>query len=185
MQIHYYSEVTGEYRGTTDARLDPLEGTPLIPRLATDVPPPEERPGYARCWIDGTWQQVEDHRGEVLFSTSSGERREWGELGPIPLAPEGWTPEAPGDAPGEHQIWDAEAGTWKDDPEAMAAARRAALLAELAGLDLFLPRAVEDCIESGALQASALSTHNQERLARKHSLRAELAELAGLAREEA
>lgn len=173
MQIYHYVALTGEYLHQTTARLDPLEGKPLIPRLATHVPPPKGQPGYARCWIDGGWQQVEDRRGEVLYSTAGGERREWAELGPIPLGPDGWTTHAPG----EHQVWDAQAGVWKDDAEAVRSVRRAAILAELADLDRYLPRSVEDCIEAGALQASALSDRNQERLERKHGLRAELAGL--------
>jgi hypothetical protein len=171
MQIYHYAALTGEYLHQSTARLDPLEGKPLIPGLATPVAPPEVQPGHARCWIDGGWQQVEDRRGEVLYSTASGERHVWTELGPIP---EGWTTHAPG----EHQVWDGDAGAWKDDPEAVAASRRAEILAELADLDRYLPRAVEDLIESGALQAANLGVHNQQRLARKHELRAALAELA-------
>ncbi len=171
MNIYHYDCRTGEYLGQGVARHDPLESKPLIPRLATTAPPPEEQLGHARCWVDGGWQQVEDHRGEVLYSTVSGERREWSELGTVP---EIWT----ADAPGEHQVWDAKAGAWVDDPVTRAIARRAAILAELANLDLYLPRSVEDLIEAGAIPDDALSQHNQQRLLRKRELRVELAALA-------
>lgn len=82
-----------------------------------------------------------------------------------------WNADVLGPAPTEEHL---EQG-WRMH---LAAARRAEILAELADLDRYLPRSVEDLIESGALQAGNLGVHNQERLARKHGLRAELAGLA-------
>ncbi len=66
----------------------------------------------------------------------------------------------------------------KDAPELVAwqtaGTRIQEIRAELAALDVFLPRAVEDLIAAGV---KGLSQHNLDRLAAKQALRAELAEL--------
>lgn len=170
MQIFHYADQSGEYLHASTTRLDPIGGKPLVPRDATPVAPPEARPGYARCWIDGAWHQVEDHRGEVLYSTVSGERVEWEELGPVP---EGWWTTQ---APGEHQVWDAEAGAWAEDSKAVAAARREEIESDLLDLDALAIR---------PLRAAAAGTDTQidrDRVASLEAvaqdLRAERAELA-------
>ncbi|SKA85874.1 hypothetical protein SAMN02745704_01926 [Paucidesulfovibrio gracilis DSM 16080] len=70
---------------------------------------------------------------------------------------------------------------WPRDEVADAAeadlARRRQILAELAALDRFLPRSVEDLLDAGVIQLADLSLENQDRRAQKLALRDELAEL--------
>lgn len=170
--IHHYDAVSGEHLGSGEARLDPVEQQPLVPRNATMTPPPPALAGHAVCFRDGGWQQVEDHRGKTAYATADGAPRVLSELGPVP---EGYTLLPPG----AFQVWDEAAGTWVDDPDAERAAQAAACEAELHELDRWLPRSVEDLIDAGAVPETALSDYNQTRLARKRQLRAELATLAG------
>jgi hypothetical protein len=58
--------------------------------------------------------------------------------------------------------------------EAEAAQAMAEAKAELARLDVFLPRSVEDLLDAGAVQECGLSSHNLARLARKRELRSML-----------
>jgi hypothetical protein len=51
------------------------------------------------------------------------------------------------------------------------------ILTELAALDRWLPRSVEDLIEAEAIPLQALSIQNQERLVKKQTLRTELLNL--------
>lgn len=58
-----------------------------------------------------------------------------------------------------------------------AEARRGQIFSELAALDRFLPRSVEDLLDAGVIQLADLSLENQDRRAQKLALRDELAEL--------
>lgn len=78
MEIHHYHPETGEFCGTDQASIDPLESEKrgkeiyLLPANATTSPPPTEKEGYARCFLRGEWTQVEDHRGRDLYLKSDG-----------------------------------------------------------------------------------------------------------------
>ena len=78
-------------------------------------------------------------------------------------------------------VYHEEAITAVVDEEAKAEyeknARVAEIDTELAEIDKFLPRSVEDLIESGAIESESLSQYNQDRLDRKIELRAELSTL--------
>lgn len=65
----------------------------------------------------------------------------------------------------------------QDDPRGTTEWRQAEIYDELAVLDTYLPRSIEDLIESGAVSAESLSMYNQGRLAQKQTLRAELVNL--------
>ena len=107
--LYLFDVETGEYRGTKPARMSPLEpDVPLIPRAATLVAPPEPVPGYARCWRDGEWVLIEDHRGQTVYSTEDGREIVIKELGPLP---ENVTTQP---RPSERHVW--QDGAWKEEP---------------------------------------------------------------------
>ncbi|MBU1001913.1 MAG: phage tail assembly chaperone [Proteobacteria bacterium] len=124
MQIYNFHPGTGEYLGSGIARPDPLEdGRFLIPAHAAEVAPLEPGQGQAVVWTGEGWDLVEDHRGEVHYSTATGEPLIIEELGALPA---GLT----GTAPGDFQNWDAAAGAWADDVQALTALYATALRAE-------------------------------------------------------
>jgi hypothetical protein len=115
--LYYFDINTGEFIGAKPARMSPLEpDVPLVPRAATLVAPPEPVPGYARCWRDGKWEYVEDHRGQTVYSIEDGSERTIDTLGPLP---DDVTTEPP---PSPFHYW--QDGQWVEDIEA---ARQAAI----------------------------------------------------------
>ena len=58
-----------------------------------------------------------------------------------------------------------------NSPTQKAGRQAEAACAELATLDLFIPRGLEDLINSGVFNENKLSAYNQARLARKRELR--------------
>lgn len=46
--------------------------------------PPAEREGYEIVWESGKYEEYEDHRGEVYYSTLTGDKLVIEELGPVP-----------------------------------------------------------------------------------------------------
>lgn len=119
MRIYRYSRKTREYVGSSEARESPLEpGVYLVPANATATAPPDAQEGYARVWDGASWAQVEDHRGETVYSIATGEVVPITAPGPLP---DGVTALVPGPCP----IWDAEAAAWTTDTDALAAAVRA------------------------------------------------------------
>lgn len=100
MKIYNYDE-NGVYLGQTAARKSPLETDVfLIPARATDVAPPEAEDGYARVWNGSQWQQIEDHRGEVVYDSQTGEDVTIETIGPIGSGLVTSPPELPLDKPG-------------------------------------------------------------------------------------
>jgi len=83
MQIYLYDPSTGEIIGEREAKTSPLDKSPLIPAFATKVAPPEQGAGFARCFIDGGWVYVEDHRGETVYNTTTGELKVITDLGKV------------------------------------------------------------------------------------------------------
>lgn len=112
MKVYYFYE-TGEYAGEKEARLDPLESlfqgrdVFLLPAGATFEVPPIPAEGYARCWIDGKWEIIEDHRGEIVYSKDDGSSVAVVVIGPID---EEYTAVKPKD----NQEWDKNTGQWID-----------------------------------------------------------------------
>lgn len=100
MNVYKYND-NGEYIGTEEALLDPLEtelqgeNVYLLPANATFIEPPEAQESFARVWNGEAWQEVEDHRGTEywlpgdVYGTPA---HEMTELGPLP---EGATTTAP------------------------------------------------------------------------------------------
>jgi len=63
MKIYHYTD-TGEYKGETDARVDPLDANNyLIPRNATTQAPPQVGDNQAAIYDGQEWSIEEDHRG--------------------------------------------------------------------------------------------------------------------------
>lgn len=151
MELYHYDPETGEYRGSREARLDPLEsrkaGEPryLIPANATTEAPPLPRAGFVPCWRDGAWQQIEDHRGKAGWI--DGAPSEVARLGPLP---NGWSEEPP------------------PPPEPTPEDR-------LAETDADMARVVEDLVDllerKGIISRSELPEAAQQRIAERMALR--------------
>lgn len=65
--LYHTHPVTGEFVGSSLARLDPLEGLPVIPAHATLTPPPEAVQGHTAVFAEGVWTNVVDHRGQIFY----------------------------------------------------------------------------------------------------------------------
>lgn len=92
MNVYKYND-NGEYIGTEEALLDPLETEQqekeiyLLPANATFTAPPAEKEGFARVWAGESWQEVEDHRGTKYWLPEDkygAPAREMKELGALP-----------------------------------------------------------------------------------------------------
>lgn len=83
MNAFHYHLVTGEFLHELPVRMDPVEGKPMVPANATLLQPPAVKPGHTRCFVDGDWTQVEDHRGETHFKDDRTPVR-IAKLGPVP-----------------------------------------------------------------------------------------------------
>lgn len=101
MEVYHYHPHTKEFFGTSSADPNPLEkGEFIVPAHATEVAPPAAVEARVRCWFDGEWQQVEDHRGRTIYSAEDGTAVDIALPGPIPegfttVNPAGSEPEQP------------------------------------------------------------------------------------------
>jgi len=90
MNIYHYHPREGLSQSLADP--DPMnEGQFLIPAHATVIVPPIVETGHAVIFKEGEWQEVEDHRGTLLYD-KNGVEKTLATLGPIP---EGWSLEPP------------------------------------------------------------------------------------------
>lgn len=55
-----------------------------IPANSTSIAPPDAIPGKVNLFSGNRWQQVDDHRGETVYSTKTGEPVEIGQPGDYP-----------------------------------------------------------------------------------------------------
>lgn len=55
-----------------------------IPANSTSIAPPDALPGKANVFSGNSWQQVDDHRGETVYSTMTGEPVEIDQPGDYP-----------------------------------------------------------------------------------------------------
>lgn len=61
MLIYHYDSDDGQYKGSSMARMSPLEpDVPLVPANATLAAPPEPQEGYVRAFKQGAWILVEE-----------------------------------------------------------------------------------------------------------------------------
>lgn len=100
MNVYKYND-NGEYIGTEEALLDPLEtelqgeNVYLLPANATFTAPPAEKEGFARVWTGESWQEVEDHRGTKYWLPGEGYGTPAHEMKELGSLPEGATTTAP------------------------------------------------------------------------------------------
>ncbi|EAN9691794.1 tail fiber assembly protein [Salmonella enterica] len=107
---------TNEFIGAGDAYIPPHTG---LPANCTDIAPPDI-PASNIAIFDAetqTWSLHEDHRGETVYDTTTGNQVYISEPGPLP---ENVTSVSPG---GEYQKWDGKAKVWVKDEAAEIAAQ--------------------------------------------------------------
>ncbi|EJL1488654.1 tail fiber assembly protein [Salmonella enterica] len=107
---------TNEFIGAGDAYIPPHTG---LPANCTDIAPPDI-PASHIVIFDAetqTWSLHEDHRGETVYDTTTGNPVYISEPG---LLPENFTSVSPGDG---YKKWDSKAKVWVSDEAAEAAAR--------------------------------------------------------------
>lgn len=83
MKIYNYAD-NGEFLDESDARVSPRNPEKfMIPGNATVIAPPVAQEGFARVFADGSWSQVEDHRGDVVYSKADASPHVVEDIGPI------------------------------------------------------------------------------------------------------
>lgn len=65
--VYHYDAATGAFRATTDARLDPIDQTPMVPRNATLEAPPSSGDDQIAVRQDDQWVVQTDRRGEIYW----------------------------------------------------------------------------------------------------------------------
>ncbi|HLN23872.1 MAG TPA: hypothetical protein VK558_07810 [Patescibacteria group bacterium] len=171
MDIYHYDPATGALTGVAQAEASPLEDDVwLIPANATSVAPTAAQPLTCPVFDAAakTWSLVPDYRGQPAWSTTTALPVAVTELGKT-LADLGLTAVEPPAGPVK---WDGAA--WQPDAVAIKAAHNAPILAQIAALDVFVPRGLEDAIAAYGWDVTKLPAVQQERLAQKAALRAQL-----------
>ncbi|WP_239641967.1 tail fiber assembly protein [Edwardsiella tarda] len=121
--VYGYSSESNEFTGEYDVRI--IAGTG-IPGLSTLIAPPQHKNGVAHTFNGTAWSEVADHRGNTMYSTSTGESMIVTDLGEVPS---GYTLTPPGTP---YDKWDG--STWVTDPIAQHAAAVARADAKKASL---------------------------------------------------
>lgn len=105
---------TLEFIGSGDAYIPPHTG---LPAYCTDIKPMKVPEGKKAVFnhATSTWGLIDDHRGEVVFDVTTGDKIKITELGPLP---ENTTSISP---TGQHQKWNGE--EWVRDEGAEILAR--------------------------------------------------------------
>ncbi|HCB3268515.1 TPA: tail fiber assembly protein [Citrobacter amalonaticus] len=126
IRCFYFDPVTFEYTGWSDEYIN--VGVSM-PGHSTDIDPGNEVAGQVAVFKNGTWSQEEDHRGEIVYSTTDGTSFTIDYIGPVH---DGYTTTAPS---GPYDKWCD--GKWVTDIDAQHAAdvkaadqQKTALLAE-------------------------------------------------------
>ncbi|EBG3585908.1 tail fiber assembly protein [Salmonella enterica subsp. enterica] len=107
---------TNEFIGAGDAYIPPHTG---LPANCTDIAPPDIPASHIAVFDakTQTWNLKEDHRGEMVYDTTTGNQVYISDPGPLP---ENVTSVSPG---GGYKKWDSKAKVWVNDEAAEAAAR--------------------------------------------------------------
>ncbi|EAS9331685.1 tail fiber assembly protein [Salmonella enterica] len=105
---------TNEFIGAGDAYIPPHTG---LPANCTDIAPPDIPSSHIAVFDaeTQTWSLHEDHRGETVYDTTTGNQVYISEPGPLPENVTSVSPD------GEYQKWDGKA--WVKDEAAETAAR--------------------------------------------------------------
>jgi len=177
MDIYHYDRDTGEYKGKGKADPSPLEKQIwLIPAFSTTNPPPATVTGYARCYIDGKWTQIEDHRGATVYSKADASKMEMKGLGPIPDSHTNLSPACP--FPQWSEV------TWVTDSQQEKAAQIAQKTVDLAASDQNMAHITEDLIDAlilkGVIGLADLSVSVQQKLTDRKTLRTDLSVLTDI-----
>lgn len=116
---------TGEYIGSTDEYLMVGVG---IPASSYIDPPPTANAGYAVCRnvVSDAWEQIEDHRGAIVYDTTSQAYTTLYELGSLSTTQTLLSPATP------YDTWNGTA--WVTDAAKQKAAQIAAAVAEQTAL---------------------------------------------------
>ncbi|ENB4669151.1 tail fiber assembly protein [Salmonella enterica subsp. enterica serovar Newport] len=107
---------TNEFIGAGDAYIPPHTG---LPANCTDIAPPDIPASHIAIFDaeTQTWSLHEDHRGEMVYDTTTDNQVYISAPGPLP---ENVTSVSPG---GEYQKWDSKAKVWVKDEAAEKAAQ--------------------------------------------------------------
>ncbi|EBO9258649.1 tail fiber assembly protein [Salmonella enterica] len=107
---------TNEFIGAGDAYIPPHTG---LPANCTDIAPPDIPASHIAVFDaeTQTWSLHEDHRGETVYDTTTGNQVYISAPGPLP---ENVTSVSPGS---EYQKWDGKAKVWVKDEVAEKAAQ--------------------------------------------------------------
>ncbi|EAY7437235.1 tail fiber assembly protein [Salmonella enterica] len=107
---------TNEFIGAGDAYIPPHTG---LPANCTDLAPPDIPSSHIAVFDaeTQTWSLQEDHRGETVYDTTTGNQMYISEPGPLP---ENATSVSPG---GGYKKWDSKTQVWVNDEAAEAVAR--------------------------------------------------------------
>lgn len=111
IRCFYYDAVTSEYTGWSDEYIN--VGVSM-PGHSTDIDPGDEVDGKIAVFNNGVWSQEEDHRGEIVYSTTDGMPSTIDYIGPVH---DGYTTTTPS---GPYDKWDGE--KWVTDTDAQHAA---------------------------------------------------------------
>ncbi|EIU8459523.1 tail fiber assembly protein [Salmonella enterica] len=105
---------TNEFIGAGDAYIPPHTG---LPANCTDIAPPDIPSSHIAVFDaeTQTWSLQEDHRGETVYDTTTGNQVYISDPGPLPENVTSVSPD------GEYQKWDGKA--WVKDEEAEKAAQ--------------------------------------------------------------
>lgn len=99
-----------------------------LPAGATDIAPPAESTGFARCFNGQVWEYISDHRGEEYYSTETGQKVTISDLGDLPE-------DITGTPKGAYEKWDSESGAWVLDEELAAQSIRTERNSRLSACD--------------------------------------------------
>ncbi len=111
IRCFYYDPDTGEYTGWSDEYINPGVS---MPGHSTDIDPGDEVAGKVAVYKNGDWSQEEDHRGEIVYSTTDGMKSTIDYIGSVH---DGYTTTEPS---GPYDKWDGE--KWVTDTEAQHSA---------------------------------------------------------------
>ncbi|EJA5033854.1 tail fiber assembly protein [Salmonella enterica] len=114
IKIYNLRSDTNEFIGAGDAYIPPHTG---LPANCTDIAPPDIPSSYIAVFDfeTQTWSLHEDHRGETVYDTTTGNQVYISDPGPLPENVTSVSPD------GEYQKWDGKA--WVKDEAAEAAAQ--------------------------------------------------------------
>ncbi|EAW0646153.1 tail fiber assembly protein [Salmonella enterica] len=116
IKVYNLRSDTNEFIGAGDAYIPPHTG---LPANCTDIAPPDIPASHIAVFDaeTETWRLHEDHRGETVYDTTTGNQVYISELGPLPENVTSVSPD------GEYQKWDSKAKVWVKDEAAETAAR--------------------------------------------------------------